>query len=202
MASAVKNPSVALPTLQDKAGTALFKRITSAENLEYNRNKKLPIKERLPDFMVKLQGTAELLRHYWMEGRKNPALHTEVTMLQVQTLHLGVLGSELADEFIPTLQKDDKYQTRMAGLEKIKRGMTQMFTGMETSLSEVNFYQPADFSSMLEAMAATVPRYAMVMSAEEKTSMVKRMSALRPRFKQESDLKSIDIILSALKPQK
>jgi hypothetical protein len=40
------------------------------------------------------------------------------------------------------------------------------------------------------------------MSAEEKTSMVKRMSALRPRFKQESDLKSIDIILSALKPQK
>ena len=200
MVAAVKSSAVALPTLQDKAGAALLKRITSAENLEFNGNKKLPIKERLPDFMGKLQSTSVLLRLYGTEAQKRPALHAEVTMFLVHGINLGALGPELMDEFLPTVPKDDKYQNRMEGVAKVKAGMAEMFTGVETSLSEVNFYRPGDFSLMLEAMAATVPRYAPVLSAEAKAAMVKRMSALKTRFKRESDLKCLDTILGALKP--
>jgi hypothetical protein len=153
----ISTGKVDLPTLATEEGRAFLQRLTSTENLNFYRNTTLPIGTRLQDLLTGLGGVSTIVKRYATEANKGGKLHTEVAMQLGYMLQVARAGVILIDEFFPTVPKDDKYETRMAGLKQVSTGLIQMFAGAETSLGETKFYSAEDLSLLLRNMAEVLP---------------------------------------------
>ena len=159
-ATVLGKEGVPLPQLTDPEGAVLFGRIVAEENLDVFQDKAVSLQSKFPAYLQVQENANAILKLYlsaFNEGRIKSS--TELTRLMVFMLHIGSIGSALITEFIPTIPHDEKYEIRMAGLQKMKSGMTKMFAGLERSLGEKKVYSPADLSALLAAMKRELPVY-------------------------------------------
>jgi len=145
-----------LPSLRDDGGRAVLERLTSTENLSFHRNPSLPLQARMEDIINVLESSNRVAKLYLaaaIHGDRSPParagsepLHDEIARLIAFELHVMATAAELVDEYLPTMPRDDRYETRIAGMKRFASGVALGFVGALQSLSEKDFYSPADLS--------------------------------------------------------
>jgi hypothetical protein len=189
---------LSLPLFREKDGRAVLERMISQENFSLQRDKTLPMESRMLDHVNVIQAMSAILKLYYEAANKGQDVHKEIAALLAFTLQAAVPGMELADEFLPTVPRDEKYAVRLDGLKKMKSGLTGMFVGAEASLGETKFYSAEDLSLLLETMVTTLPRLKTALSVEYRTELRQKLKAHKLRFKDRGDLQRIDEMLKEL----
>jgi hypothetical protein len=187
-----------LPRFSDKHGKAVLARLTSLENFSFHRNRTLPIDARLSDYINLLDGANAVLKRYLATAGKSQEFHKEIAALMSFMLQAAALGVELADEFVPTIPRDENYAVRMDGLKKMNSGLVTIYVGAENSLAEQRFYSAEDLSLLLKAMSETLPRVNRVFSADYRVELRKKLTSHKSSFKKKEDLRYIDEMLKEL----
>ena len=188
-----------LPESTDGRGAALLQRITALENLEQYRDKRIPIEGRFGGYVELQKETASItLLYYAASLKKTQDLKAELASLFAFSLHVSAVGVELVDEVIPTFKKDDKYETRLAGVQKMYSGLTTQFVGSEALLTESNGFSMSERSVVLEAMAKTLPTVKNAFSPAYRVELRDRLKSDRSFFSSADDLQRIDMMISEL----
>jgi hypothetical protein len=200
-ANILASGKVALPRYSNKNGKALLETMTSPANFAIYRKKNLRLDSRMNEFLSLQQASGTLLRLYVEAANKGDDLHKETASLMAFNLYVTELGMELTDEFVPTIPKDEKYEIRMDGLKKMYSGMTTIFVGAESSLSERHFYSDEDCSLLLEAMSETIGRIKKAFTAEYRVELGKKLELQKSKFKKQTDLRRIEAVLNELRPK-
>jgi hypothetical protein len=198
VASLLKDGKVPLPTLATPEGQRFLQRLTSPENLSFARNKDLPIGARLGDFARLMVNANLILMRYVVVANQNVNVHAETTMQMCFALRIAETGVNLVEEFLPSLPKDDKYETRMAGLRKTYSGMTTLFGGAETSLGEATFYSPDDLSSLLQSMAEVLPTVKKAFPPEYRVELRKKLEGRKTAFPKEKDAANLQKMIGEI----
>ena len=189
---------VSLPRFSEKHGKAVLDRLTSLENFSFHRNRTLPIDARMVDYSSLLEGAGAILKPYLATTTKGQEFHKEIAALMAFMLHAAALGVELADEFVPTIPRDENYTVRMDGIKKMNSGLTTIFVGAENSLAEQKFYSAEDLSLLLKAMSETLPRVKKAFSADYRVELRKKLTSHKSSFKRKEDIQRIDEMLKEL----
>lgn len=190
---------IALPRLADPQGAALLRRITSTENFAFHHSKDLPLQARMEDYLKMYQGTTSLLKLYYAEPAiGGVAPHQELAALVAFLLHGSALGVELTDEFLPTIQKDDQYETRMAGLKQMNSGLTSVFVGAEQMLADLQVLSADDRSVILAAMESTLPRIKKAFPEDVRVELRKKLEEDKARFSGQEDLQRLGAMIREL----
>ncbi|MFL6232504.1 MAG: hypothetical protein ACJ76N_05165 [Thermoanaerobaculia bacterium] len=190
---------IALPRFADPQGAALLRRMTSTENFALHHNKSVPLQARMEDYLKLYQGAASLLKLYYAEPAiGGGAPHQELAAFLAFLLHGSALGIELTDEFLPTIPKDDRYETRMAGLKQMSSGVTQVFQGAEETLAERQLLSADDLSVILRAMESTLPRIKKAFPADVRVELRKKLEEDKARFTGQEDLQRLDAMIREL----
>ena len=189
---------VQLPHLSDAQGRLLLQRLTATENLSFCRNRTLPLEQRLDGLFKLMGGSNAISKQYMAAANKGANVHTELAQQLAFLLRVAVLGVQLVDEFQPTIPKDEKYAVRMDGLKQIYSGLTTMFAGAETSLSEKKFYSAEDLSLLLTAMAETLPIVKKAFASDYKLELRKKLESRRAAFPQSEDAQKLQRMISEL----
>jgi hypothetical protein len=187
-----------LPYLSDKDGARLFERMTALENFSFHRNRTVPLQMRLEDYFHLLNNANSIMKMYFFKspgGRKEHAELARLLGFMVQAVAEGVV---LADEFLPTVAKDEKYETRMAGMRQMRSGLTTVLVGAELSLTEDNGFTSEDRSILLNAMAAALPKLKASLTPDYIVELRKKLQAHRVKFTGAADRASIDSMVREL----
>jgi hypothetical protein len=187
-----------LPHFAHPQGAALLRRMTSRENLSFHRNRSLSASVRLEDYLLLLDGVSSITEAYLTVAKQGRDVPQETAGMVALLLEVGALGMELAEEFIPTVPIDEKYAVRIAGVKKMQAGVAGMFAGAELSLAERKFYQPDDLSTLLEAMAHTLPRLKPALSPDFQIELRRRLEAHYSEFNRSEDRQRIERMLKEL----
>jgi hypothetical protein len=197
-ATVLASGKVPLPTLADPEGRAFLKRLTSTDNLSFARNKTLPVAARLEDFGKMMIAPNQILKQYLAAANKGAQLHAEIALQMSFVLHIAEEGVLLAEEFIPTIPKDNKYKIRLDGLKKMNSGLTSIFVGAESSLGENTFYSQEDLSLLLQAMADTLPTVKRAFPPDYKIEFRKKLEARLPSFPAEQDTANLKKMIAEI----
>jgi hypothetical protein len=197
-ANVLASGKVPLPTLADPEGRAFLKRLTSTDNLSSSRNRSVPIGARLEDFSKMMIAPNSILKQYLAAANKGEKLHAEIALQMAFVLHLAEEGILLADEFMPTIPKDGKYETRLAGLKKMNSGLTTIFVGAEASLGENTFYSQEDLSGLLQAMADVLPTVKRAFLSDYKIELRKKLQARQASFSDQNDAANLKKMIAEL----
>ncbi|MGZ3411017.1 MAG: hypothetical protein ACXWJ6_15005 [Xanthobacteraceae bacterium] len=165
-----------LPTLGDAATRPVFERMSNVANLDMVRNKSLPVGSRLQEGVAQGGYVQKLLLAYLTEAQKGKPYATELAKLQVYLLAYGAALIGVADEFVPTIPHDDKYETRMAGFAQMKQGLRTIVTGIVESVGETQFYSIASTIEMAKALADYTPALGNILSDQDRQDYVRRIS--------------------------
>jgi len=136
----------------------VFARLTAAQNLEFYRNRSLPLEARFPQAITYFESTNQVLKLYLAAYFKKATGGAELVELLGAELRGAVVMLDLVDEFLPTVRKDDpSYEVRMAGLEKVKQGLATMVAGGLQTLTERDSYRTAERVRLIDYMNETLP---------------------------------------------
>jgi hypothetical protein len=155
--TAVDAKKVPLPLLSDPVGRPVFERIVSLENLDVGRDNSLPLLTRLQRVVALTEGVRKVLVAYITEANNGKPRERELARLQVYMLAQAAIELRLAQEFIPTLAKDNTYETRMAGFAKMKGGMRTEVSGIIQSTGETTFYSKESLLGIIEGLTTYLP---------------------------------------------
>jgi hypothetical protein len=109
-----------------------------------------------------------------------------------------VVGLKLADEFLPTVPRDDKYTVRIEGLGKMRASSVLIFSAVEQSLAERNFYSGADLSLLLDGMRETVPDAVGSFTENYRVELVAKLQRRLKEFPAERDQEALRVIIDTL----
>lgn len=199
-AAAIKSTEMTtLPTLGDAAGREVLERATNPQNFSFFRNKLIPIPQRLQSGLDLFQGLNALLMAYANAANQGQKISRELVLLMNMTLRTSVVSLDLIDEFMAGLPTDDPLkEQRAAGLQQVRNGLTNVFGGAETSLSERKFYSASDLSLLLATMAETLPRFISILSPNSIVELRRKLERHRTRFQSESDRAHLSAMITAL----
>ena len=167
--------TVTLPILADAVGRPVFERLVNAKNFDMVRNKTLPVSIRLQESIAMGQYAQKFLLAYLGEAQKGKPYERELAKLQVFMLDYAAALIAVVDEFVPTIAHDDKYDTRMAGLAKMREGMRTIMTGSVESLSETQFYSSGSTIEMAEGIVTYLPWFREVLSDQDRQDYARRV---------------------------
>lgn len=147
-----------LPRYKSERSGEMFARLTSPQNLNMYRNRKLPLETRLPQALIYYQANGQILKFYLTGFAKKEVRDSEMVELLGSLLRSTVVILELVDELLPTIKKDDpKYQVRMQGIEQMKQGLASVVAGGLQTLTEREGYRGSELVRLVECMKETFP---------------------------------------------
>ena len=175
---AAKDPAQ-LPRFSSKRSGELFERIISPKNLDFYRNKTLPVKDRLQAGPEHLTAVSSIVKLYYAAFAKGTVADTEVIELLGVLFQVVEVQMRLVDEFLPTIPKDDpNYDVRMAGLEKTKQGLATTVMGGLQVLTEKDAYRASERLKLLSHMKKTVPAFALRLPANTRKELLQRVEEM------------------------
>lgn len=200
VADLILRKKISLPTLSDHDGAAVFQRLISTDNFSLSYNRTISITQRFPDFLTFQQSYNSILKVYANEANSGADLHKEVALLLAHTLRIIVVSLDLAEEYMPTIAHDEKFEIRMDGMSKMKASLPIAYSGVEESLGERKFYSEDDLSMLLTALGETTPKLKTVFTADFVAEARMRFAKRQKEFRKEQDLLLIDSIIKELQP--
>ena len=180
--TALDQGDLALPVLADQSGERFFERLVDPQNFALNRNRDLPLDQRMLDFQQIQQGFNSILRIYAFKANDGEELSTEIATMMAFSLQISALGVDLVNELMPTIPNDERYEARMQGLQTMYDGLTTSFVGAEVSLSETGFYSKGDLSIILQGMAKSLPKLIQGFSSDYKQELKGKLRAHQQNF--------------------
>jgi hypothetical protein len=202
LAKLIESKTVEIPLLKHPEGSKVLRRICSSENLAFGQNLTLPFSARIEDFMGIQLALGTITKRFVTDVTSGADHSEEMSLLMSQNLRVSALGIDLMNEFIPTLKRDDTYETRMQGVSKMKSGLATVFSGAYTSIADDSIYSDAERTAMLAVISEVAPKFATTMSPDTRTEMNLKFTKLRNRFTSLKDRESIDATTKALAPTK
>lgn len=167
-----------LPRLESESGGAVLHRLTDTENLSFHHNRKLPIETRFPDLLNLMDGTKSIMMLYIRAANAPEKVERELADLLVFQLAVASTAIELTEEFMPTITKDEKYETRMEGFAKMKSGLATILDGAIDSLSERTVYSDESVAKMARGIREYFPRFASILPETTKAEFRRKIGDL------------------------
>ena len=166
----IKSGQVPLPELSDPSGKRLFERIISMENIALAGAGKtdLAMEIRMPEAINTFDAGKALLMLYVNEAAKSPRYERETAKLLVYVMTLAKAMIGLSNEFITTIRKDDKYETRMAGVKMMHQGLRGMFAGLVQSIADTRFYSKASTLELIRGAVTCLPAFQPVLTSADR----------------------------------
>jgi hypothetical protein len=198
VAAAIGKGKIPLPRFSDEPGAMLLKKITSVENLAFAQSKSLPIESRLQEIIALVPAANSIMSAYVVPANQGEKVNAELAALLSFMLHAASAQAGILEEYLPRIPHDDKYAKRMEGAKLVRSGLTNMFSGAETSLSERPFYSPDDISLLLQAMADTLPSVRNLLASDFRLELCGKLTAHRKRATRSNDIRNLDRMLAEL----
>jgi hypothetical protein len=170
----IKSGKAPLPTLADPVSRPVFERLVNLQNLEIARSKSLPIGSRLQEILGMFDVTRTLVAGYIAEAQKGKPYERELAKVQVYLLAQSSVILDVVNEFLPTIPKDNKYQARMAGFEKMKQGMRTIMAGVIESTSETGFYSKESTLELVQGIITYLPSMQPVLTDQDRQDFAPR----------------------------
>ncbi len=148
-----------LPRYQSLNSGKMFQRLTADDNLDFYRNRSLPISQRFPDALDYIQSANRIFKVYGNAFINKQAVgDSELIELLGSQLRVTVVMIDLVNEFTPTLDKNDRtYPVRMLGLQKMRNGFASIVAGNVQTLTESHAYRTPELKRLAGYMEATFP---------------------------------------------
>jgi hypothetical protein len=198
VSDALSRGTLPLPRLSSQTGAALLKRLTAPENLTFQKNRTLPVESRLQDFLAMQAAAGMIAKRFFEAVNRGEPLHTELASLLGFMIRMAASGADLLTEFIPSIPKDDNYRIRMEGLSKVRSGLTNMFLGAETTLSEKAFYTSDDLSLLIGAMADALPSIKALLAPDFRMELRQKLEVHRKAARKPDDLENLERMVAEL----
>jgi hypothetical protein len=148
-----------LPRYRSERSGEVFARIISPENLSIFQNGTLPLRTRLSLVSRHIAGLNQISKLYLKGLIERATDGREGVELLGAVLRTAAVMGPILDEFLPTLDRNDpSYKTRMAGLEKMKKGMAEIVAGGLQTLTDRETYRTEDLIRAASLMKETFPR--------------------------------------------
>jgi hypothetical protein len=156
-----------LPTLADPSGKAVFGRMVNVENTALWRAPK-PAGAHMEEMAATLEAVNALLRAYMKEAQRGKPYEGELARLMVYIFTMTSMSIGVADEFIATIPKNDRYETRMAGLRQMQQGSRTVFAAMVQNIAETRFYSKASTLEMAGSVVTHVPSFQRILTDQDR----------------------------------
>jgi hypothetical protein len=168
-----------LPRFQSDRSGRMFARIVARDNLEFYRSRDLPLGSRMQlslDYMTALNG---ICKAYLSAFVSKKATEDDVMELMGACLRGAQAQTDLVDEFIPTLSKDDpRYSTRMAGLDQWRSGLASCVSGVLSTMTEDQGFSSNARSKLVAYSRETLPTLVPKLSPPSRAEAVRRLGEL------------------------
>lgn len=164
-----------LPTLADKASNAVFKRMISNQNVAQtkSRDKTISAGERMMALVTSLGAVQHMTVLYLKEVNKGKPYERELAKLLVYMLNTAGPSIKLGDEFIASMPRDDKYETRLGGMRQAHNGLAQIFSGAIVSISETHIYSKPSTLELVQASLDNLPAYQRILKTADRQKAIR-----------------------------
>jgi hypothetical protein len=177
-AIAQKNPRQ-LPRYQSEQSGPVFARLTSPQNLEFARNRTIPLDWRMSQALDSTEASNRIHKRYVAAALKNTMGTSELVECLGYQLRAAVVMLDLVDEFLPTMDpKEPDYAARMKGLEQMRQGLAGLVAGGLLTLTERQSYRPAELVRLVGYMKETCPRILAGLSPTSRLEMLTRLEQM------------------------
>lgn len=171
--------SRSLPRYKSERSGQIFARMTAAENLALLKSPDTPIAVRLPMAAEIQQQQVNLLKIYLNAFLKRQVRGAELLELQVSNLRVSQSMTDLAREFLPTLDPNDPtYEVRMKGVEQMKHGMSEQVAGSLQTMEERENYAAEDLQRYIESLQEILPTIISYLSPAAQTETMATLDRL------------------------
>jgi hypothetical protein len=169
-----------LPRYKSKRSGEMFARLTSPQNLDFFKNRSLPLGSRMPPLLDFGQANTHIFKLY-LPGFVNKEIRdTEIVELWGAQLRSTTMMLELLDEFLPTITKDDpKYQVRMRGLDRVKRGLAEVVAGGLQTLTERATYRTRELVKLIGFEEVSFPLIVPRLLPADRTATLAQLDKLQ-----------------------
>lgn len=173
----VRSGQAPLPTLADPSGKAVFERMVNVENtaLWMARKQELSAGVRMQEMAATLESVNALLMAYLSEAQKGKPYDREMAKLMIYVFTLTGMSIGVADEFMATMPKDDRYETRMAGLRQMQQGSRTVLAGMVQSIAETRFYSKASTLELVGSVVTHLPSFQRILTDQDRQDHLRRI---------------------------
>lgn len=188
-----------LPQATSKDSAKFFERMVNEENLKQLEDKSVVFAVRMQNYFAIQDQANNLLKLYLSahnEGRVKAPY--ELVRLMSFLLHLGTIGINLTNEFLPQIPRDESYEVRLEGIKRMRAGLGRIFAGLEQSLSEKNVYGPDDLSLLLQAMKRELPHYLPMFETGFSGVLVKKLQVRAQDFSRPEDTQALQFMIQEL----
>lgn len=147
-----------LPRYRGARSGEVFARLTTDENLEFYRNRSVPLEQRMGEGLNYMQAVKQLLVLYLSAINQESIGAGEIVEVLGAQLRMSVVMFGLVDEFFPTLNKTaPDYGVRMDGLKGMKSAMALVVSAGLQTLTESQTYQTEDLKRLAGYLQDTLP---------------------------------------------
>ncbi len=168
-----------LPRYESVNSGKVFSRLTSAQNLDPYRDRKIDINIRLPQLQAYAKASGQIFKIYIDAFSKKNAGSSELVEIFGHLLRASAVAKELFDEIIPTYRKDDPdYDAHMEGVERGRLGFAVLVLGCLDSLPDKSPSRGTEFSRSLAYMIETLPKIVPALTAEQQRTVMLRLDKL------------------------
>lgn len=198
LVSLIAEKKVPLPDLKDDSGARVLNRVCSVQNLEYGRDKTLPLAARMQDLLEIQPAVSALGKIYAGQAMTGAKVGNESALIMVFVLDSTSAQIDLVEEFVPSIKHDSGYEYRMKALREMRGGLATVFVGAFSAVSEDKLFSDKNRSDILAGLARNASHFATVLEADVKTEMILKFTKLKEKMKEPKDQASIEAILAAL----
>ncbi len=147
-----------LPRYKSTRSGDVFARLTSPQNLDPFKNRKVPLDARISQAQGYFQAVGQVLMLYGVGFLQKDVGDSEAVELMGFQFRVSVVLFELVDEILPTIKNvDPQYRVRMEGLDQIKRGLASVVSSGLQMLTEREAYRGSELVRLVGYMQETFP---------------------------------------------
>ena len=174
----IQKDGLELPTLADASTKPVFERMVNADNipLRMGLNKELPVTIRFQKLDSALDPIHKLAALYAAETQKGKPYATEHARLMVYEFKVSGAMLNLSEPMISSLDKDARYEARVAEFDKMKGDARQLYSDLVQRMSETRFYGKADILKMVEGALSELPAYQPILTNEDRQEHVRKLT--------------------------
>jgi hypothetical protein len=174
----VQKDGLALPTLSDSATKPVFERMVNVDNvpLHMGLNKELSVGIRFQKLDSALDPIHKLVVLYTNEAQKGKPYATELARLMVYESKVSGALMNLTDPMLLTLEKDARYQARVAEMDKMKNDARQLYSDLVQRMAETRLYSKPDILKMVGGALEGLPAYLPIFTSQHRQDLTQKLT--------------------------
>jgi hypothetical protein len=174
----VKKDGLQLPTLADAATKPVFERMVAIDNipLHMGLNKELSTTIRFQRLDSALDPVHKLVVLYADEAQKGKPYAKELAILRVYEAKISAAMLNLHEPLLATLERNPRYQARVAELEQMKTDARQLYSGLVEGMTDTRLYAKPDILKMAGGALDELAAYQPIFTNEDRQSHVQKLT--------------------------